>query len=172
MNEVARGLKYLSDGVGIIGEEKCVRQQFPPGIGRSHRINAILRALGQQIERSQRRRGILADFRQFSGEWSAVGDIASVMLADVGDLIGEKRGISWREARDSCFTRARDSRKQKSFAVANRAGGVQKESALRREDDGMYDSENSVDGVGIRSLANAAAVRRRVPLGAEVASLQ
>jgi len=50
----------------ILSKEKHVPQKLAPGVGRRHRVDAILSALRQQIQCGHRRRRILTQLRQFT----------------------------------------------------------------------------------------------------------
>ena len=137
-------------------------------------IGSILfcEAFLEQKECAEGSGAVLADPRQLSRKRRPAGHIPIAFAPHVGDFVGEQRRIGRRQAGNRRLARAGNSGKQKSFPPANRAGGMNQEASLPRQDETVNDAQDAIDGVGTARLTDLTMAGFRIPARAEVAPLQ
>src|SRR5437588_4766951 len=122
-HELAGRLEYQTDQLRVFGKEQDIFEQSPPRLRRSHSLEAILRTLGEKIERGYRSREALSDSGEFARKGGPKSEVASsrsgalnFLRAHVGDFVGQKPDVGRRQTRDCRFPSARPSREEEGAA--------------------------------------------------------
>src|SRR6195256_863580 len=128
-------------------------------------MNVVLRTLLQKKQSRDRSGAVLTGPGQLSGERGAEGRVTLGVRAQVGNFVGKQGDVRWRQPRHRGFTRPRYAREQISLAIANRAGGVQKESTALGKNQAVQNAEHRIERIRVGILPDAASSGARVPAG-------
>src|SRR5438094_3217065 len=177
-DELAGRLEHQADQLRVFGKEQDAFEQSPPCLRRPYFLEAILRTLGEKIERGYRGREVLSYSGEFARKGGPEGEVASRRSgalssprAHVGDFVGQQSDVGRRQTRDGRLPGPRPPAKEEGAAVSHRARGVRQEAAGPREQQSVYDAQNRINRIRIERLANPALAERGVPLSPKIAAL-